>query len=291
MGLPPIFASTSCCHRSFHALLSVCSSVEQRLHKSGKTNRKSTETEALRDLLDTNDKSRYYSQSPFCKAEVSVLTPPVSLAQMNTNDSSVEQPNPYTAPRSRITNDTASSVDWEEFSKRCAEKMVRWRVMAALITHCAYWIINCALLFVAQILLGDGTIVHLHSTGLALLILGYVATFVLAFVGSKLFVFYYFRYRNIENFVTMMEKRQNGVSERPLVFALFFVCIASLFCMSSLNLMADFPPYTVLATLVAFPVVFLISYPMCRAVIRNNTKLLEAMSPAKQDSTVARTGS
>ena len=155
--------------------------------------------------------------------------------------------------------------------------------MALLLTHCTYWIANCALLFLAQILLGDGTIVHLHPIGLVLLVSGYVATFALVFVGSKLFVFYYFRHKNIEDFVTMTEKRQNRVSERPLVLTLFFVFIASPFCMSSINLMADYPPYSLLATLVAFPVVFLLCYPVCRAIIRNNSRLLQAMNPAGQE--------
>lgn len=155
--------------------------------------------------------------------------------------------------------------------------------MALLVTHCTYWIVNCALLLIVQILIGDGTIVHLHPTGLTLLIVGYVASFALAFVGSKLFVFYYFRYRNIKNFVTMMGNRKNGVSERPLVFTLLFVFLASPFCMSSLALMADFPPYSFLATLVAFPVVFVLCFPMCKAVIRNNSRLLQAMDQANQE--------
>ena len=98
---------------------------------------------------------------------------------MNTNDSSIEPQNLYSAPRSRLIDDTGSSLDGEEFSKRCAEKVVRRRVVAVLVIHCTYWIVNCALLFLAQILLGDGTIVHFHSTGLASLVWGYVATFAL----------------------------------------------------------------------------------------------------------------
>ncbi len=199
---------------------------------------------------------------------------------MNTNDSSLEPQNRYSAPRSRLTDDTGSSLDWEEFSKRCAEKIVRGRIMALLIILCTYWIVNCALLFLAQILLGEGTIVHLHTTGLVLLVSGYVATFALVFVGCKLFVFYYFRHKNIEDFVTMMEKRLNRVSERPLVFTLFFALLAAPFCMSCLNLMADFPPYSLLATLVAFPVVFLLCYPVCRAIIRNSSRLLQTMNSA-----------
>ncbi len=207
---------------------------------------------------------------------------------MATKDSSKERPNLYIAPRSRLTNDTGSSLDWEEFSKRCAEKIVRWRTMAILVTYCTYWIVNCALLLIAQILIGDGTIVHLHPIGLTLLILGSVASFALGFVGSKLFVFYYFRYRNIKNFVTLMEKRMNPVSERrPVVFTLFYVFIASTFSMSSLMLMADFPPYLLLSTLVAFPVVFALCFPMCKAVIRNNSRLLQAMDPANQESSVS----
>ena len=206
---------------------------------------------------------------------------------MNTNDSSLKPQNLYSAPRSRLTDDTGSSLDWEEFSKRCAEKIVRGRTMALFLILCTYWIVNCALLFLAQILLGEGTIVHLHTTGLVLLVSGYIATFALVFVGCKLFVFYYFRHKNIEDFVTMMEKRQSRVSERPLVFTLLFVLMAAPFCMSSLNLMADFPPYSLLATLVAFPVVFVLCYPMCRALIRNNSRLLQAMNPDKQERTVA----
>ena len=160
--------------------------------------------------------------------------------------------------------------------------------MALLVIHCTYWIVNCALLLTVQILIGDGMIVHLHPTGLTLLILGYVASFALAFVGSKLFVFYYFRYRNFENFVTMMEKRMNHISERrPLVFTLLFVFVASTFSMSSLMLMADFPPYLLLSTLVAFPVVFALCFPMCKAVIRNNSRLLQAMDPANQETSAS----
>lgn len=205
---------------------------------------------------------------------------------MNTNDSSLEAQNLYSVPRSRLVDDTGSSLVWDEFSKRCAEKMLRWRTMTVLAVHCGYWTVNCALFFAVQILLGEETIVQLHPIGLLLVVVGYVASFALAFVGCKLWLFFYFRHKNVKDFVTMMEKNQSRALERPLVLTLYFVFIASVCSLPVFQLLAvDFQFYGPLATLVAFPVVFLLSYPICRAVIRESSRLLEAMNPAKQDRT------
>lgn len=208
---------------------------------------------------------------------------------MNTNDPSFSQPNVYAAPRSRLTNETGTSFEWEEFSRHCVEKIARRRVLAGIATYFAYSVVNGALFFLAQALFGDGTIIQLHSVGLLIMVMGYVAASVLGvFLLAKLTVFSHFRAQNIEKFVGMAEKDRKGVFWRPAVVTLFFVFIGFTLNLSAFQLLAvDFTLFSPLASFAAFPVVFFLCYPLWRAVIRMNIRLLETMNPSMQERSVA----
>lgn len=208
---------------------------------------------------------------------------------MNTNDPSVNQPNVYAAPRSRLTSKTGTSLEWEEFSRHCVEKIARRRVLAGIATYFAYSVVNGVLFFVVQVLFGDGTIIQLHSVGLLIMVMGYVAASVLGvFLLAKLTVFIQFRKRSVEKLVDMEEKDRKGVAWRPAVVTLFFVFIGFAFNLSAFQLLAvDFTVFGPLASVAAFPVVFFLCYPLWRAVIRINIRLLEAVNPSKQERSVA----
>lgn len=191
-----------------------------------------------------------------------------------------EKHNPYAAPRARLTNHTGSSLEWDPFTKQCAEKMFRWRLAVAIATYFTYAIVNSAAFYPIQILFGEEPMIHLNPIGFLVLAGVYAAlSGILVGLGSKIAVYFHSRNSNLQDFVTKWKKTLRQRFHGATVQTLSYVFIGASVGHSTVLLLASaYTRFTILATIVAFPVVAALCYPLCRVSIRRTFRLLDALS-------------
>ena len=187
-----------------------------------------------------------------------------------------KQGNPYAAPASEVDKEARSSVEWCDFTRRCAKKIhYRW-LLAGFVTWGVYRFVNAVVTAIHE----DWYVDVLSEV--ASLVFWIVLGSLVMFVVSRVVAVIEFKTSTLAKFVNESSKGK-WVLDRPLVVAViaaFLVCVVDC-CLELFNELLDgaltWMSLGYRNILMSTLITVLVVYPIFGAMCRSHNEILKQM--------------